>query len=85
MSPDLVNGLFEAFAGAMIGLHARRLWIDKEVKGASSVATAFFTAWGFWNLFYYPSLGQTWSFYGGLVVVSANAVWLALMWKFRRK
>jgi hypothetical protein len=79
----MINGAFEAFAGAMIGLHCRRVWIDKKVRGASIVATLFFTAWGFWNLFYYPNLGQTFSFYGGLVVVAANAVWLTLMWYYR--
>jgi len=83
ITPDMINGAFEAFAGAMIGLHCRRVWIDKKVRGASIVATLFFTAWGFWNLFYYPNLGQTFSFYGGLVVVAANAVWLALMWYYR--
>jgi hypothetical protein len=79
MTPDFVNGMFEAFAGAMIAMHCRRLLIDKLVRGVSVVATTFFTAWGFWNLFYYPHLEQMWSFYGGLVVVSANAVWLSLM------
>lgn len=83
MSPDFVNGCFEAFAGAMICMHSRRLWIDKKVRGASMVATCFFTAWGFWNLFYYPHLAQTWSFAGGLVVVAANALWLSLMWRYR--
>ena len=84
LSADLINGMFETFAGAMILLHCRRLWIDKKVRGASMVATTFFTSWGFWNLYYYPSLTQWWSFYGGIVVVSANGLWLSLMWKYRK-
>jgi len=83
MHADLINGLFEAFAGAMILLHCRRLYIDKKVRGASTVATTFFTLWGFWNLFYYPHLGQSWSFYGGVIVVAANAIWLGLMLRYR--
>ena len=85
MTPDFINGMFEAFAGAMIGLSCRRLLIDKKVRGVSVVATTFFTAWGFWNLFYYPNLEQMWSFFGGLVVVSANAFWLGLMLKYRNR
>lgn len=84
MTPDIINGCFEAFAGIMILLHCRRLFIDKKVRGASTVATFFFTSWGFWNLFYYPNLGQTWSFVGGLVVVTANALWLGLMLYYRK-
>lgn len=84
MTPDLINGLFEFGAGGMIGLHARRLWIDKKVRGASTVATTFMMAWGFWNLYYYPNLDQMWSFIGGLSVVTANVIWLSLMLKYRK-
>jgi peptidoglycan biosynthesis protein MviN/MurJ (putative lipid II flippase) len=76
---DLVNGLFELFAGFFVLLHCRRLYIDKQVKGVSLIATIFFTSWGFWNLYYYPWLGQWLSFFGGLAIVSANALWIAMM------
>jgi len=65
MIPDLINGLFE-FAGAFaLALNVRQLWRDKEVKGVHPIPTAFFAAWGLWNLFYYPHLGQYWSLAGG--------------------
>lgn len=83
MIADIINASFEALAGVAIYGHVRRLRIDKQVKGASSWATVFFTAWGFWNLYYYPSLGQWASTIGGISVVSMNAWWLALMWKYR--
>ena len=83
ITPDAINGMFEAFAGLMILMHCWRLHVDKKVRGASTVATAFFTAWGFWNLYYYPSLDQFWSLVGGVVVVAANALWLALMLHYR--
>ncbi len=83
--PDLINGLFESIAGLMVALHCRRVLIDKEVKGVSVVATTFFTLWGFWNLYYYPHLDQLLSFFGGLCIVTANAFWLYLMWKYRSK
>lgn len=76
---DGVNGAFEALAGVMVFLHVLRLLRDKKVAGVSLLATAFFTSWGFWNIYYYPSIGQQISFYGGLAVVVANCAWVSLM------
>jgi len=83
--PDLINGLFEFFAGFFILLHCRRLYKDKKVRGVSIVAIIFFTSWGFWNLFYYPHLGQWISFFGGLFIVSANSVWIWMMVYYLRQ
>jgi hypothetical protein len=82
--PDLINGLFEVGGGLMQLQNCRRLWRDRRIAGVDWRVFVFFTAWGFWNLFYYPSLGQTLSFAGGIVIVSANALWVAMALKFRR-
>lgn len=79
MTPDLVNGLFETFGGAAILGHCWRLWKDKQVRGVSWLATVFFASWGYWNLFYYPHLGQWLSFCGGLLIVLANTLWIGMM------
>jgi hypothetical protein len=81
---DVINGCFETFGGLLVLLHCRQVWRDKQVKGVSIPATAGFTSWGFWNLYYYPHLDQWASFSGGLLIVSANALWLALMIKYRK-
>ncbi len=57
----------------------RRLWIDKLVRGVSLVPIAFFASWGFWNLYFYPSMDAWWSFLAGLFMVLANAAWLLQM------
>jgi hypothetical protein len=80
---DLVNGGLELTAGLAVFNHCRVLYRDKALKGVSVFSTAFFTAWGFWNLYYYPHLGQTASFIGGVSIVLANALWLGLMVKYR--
>jgi len=46
------------------------------LKGVHWAPIIFFWAWGMWNLFYYPSLDQWWSFTGGLWIVLANGVWM---------
>lgn len=85
MNPDFVNGLFELLASAFILNHCRVLYADKMVRGVSLLSTVFFTGWGMWNIFYYPHLEQYWSFAGGLFVVTANGLWIALMVKYRRR
>lgn len=81
-TPDLINGSFEAVAALFTLNHCRVLWHDKAVAGVSVASMAFFTLWGVWNLWYYPSLGQTWSFAGGALLVVANAVYVALLFRF---
>ena len=79
MSGDLINGLFEIVGGALLWLNVWTLHRDKEVKGVSIAPVAFFMAWGYWNLYFYPSLGCLWSTVGGVVVVAANTVWVGQM------
>lgn len=82
---DLVNGLFEGLAGLMVFLSAWRVYADKQVRGVSWIMVVFMLIWGFWNLHYYPAIQQTWSFYGGISVVTANLIWISLMWRYRDK
>lgn len=83
--PDIVNGTFEALGALMVLNHCRAVLRDKRVAGVSILSTVFFTAWGFWNLFYYPSLGQAWSFAGGVLIVAANVMWVVLLVRYRRR
>ena len=82
---DLINGCFELFAGVFCFMNCMRLYKDKKVRGVSVIATMFFTSWGFWNLYYYPSLGQTLSFYGGIFIVTVNTIWVSQMIYYTRK
>lgn len=85
MSADLINGLFEFGGSLLIWLNVRALHRDKQFKGVSIAPTAFFFGWGIWNLYYYPSLEQWASFFGGLSIVVANGVWVAQMVYYWRK
>lgn len=85
ISPDAINGGFEAFASLMVLNHCRVLSAEKIVRGVSVISVTFFMLWGVWNLYYYPSLGQPLSFYGGLLVVLANVFYIGLMLTYRRR
>jgi len=75
-TPDIINASFEGIAGLLIWLNVLRLHKDKKIQGVHWLPTTVFVMWGFWNLYYYPHLSQYLSFIGGLLVVSANTVWL---------
>lgn len=83
--PDFINGCFELFAGVFVLNHCRVLYQDKMVRGASVVSTVFFFVWGLWNLYYYPHLEQWWSFAGGILIVSANFLWVGMMFYYGRR
>lgn len=83
--PDVVNGVFEGVGGLMLFADCLRLWWEKAIAGVNWQVRAFFLAWGVWNLFYYPHLDQWFSFGGGLLIVIANAIWVALAVHYSRK
>lgn len=81
--PDLINGGFEAFGFFAVMLSVLKLWRDKQVRGVSLSTIVFFTSWGFWNLYYYPHLGQSLSTVAAACVCVANGSWCALIIKYR--
>ena len=82
---DIGNGLFELIGGLLQVRNAYQIYKDKQVKGVYWPAWLFFTAWGYWNIFYYPSLGQWFSFSGGVLIALANTVWVSLAYYYTRK
>ena len=80
---DLINAMFELFGGFFILHHCWVVHKDKAVAGVSIISVMFFSAWGYWNLFYYPHLDQMLSFYGGVFIVIANTLWVYLLLKYR--
>lgn len=81
--PDIINGAFESTGGFFILLSVVKLSRDKKVQGVHWGHSAFFTAWGLWNLYFYPHLDQWLSFWGGMFLVSVNAVWLGQIFWYR--
>lgn len=78
-TPDIFNGLFEFIGGCFLCLNLKNLYRDKVLKGVAWQPTVFMSSWGVWNLYYYPSLNQWWSFWGGLWIVSVNTIWLTMI------
>lgn len=73
---DILNGCFELLGGIILILNVVQLYKDKCVQGFSPIPTIFFTTWGIWNLHYYSSLNQWFSFIGGILIATINSIWL---------
>ena len=71
--------------GVLCWMNVRQLLRDYQIRGIYWPVQAFFAAWGWWNLFYYPSLGQWVSFAGGIITVLANTTWVILALKIHKE
>lgn len=85
MVGDIINGCFEGFSSLFILNHVRVLWKTRQAYGISLTSNLFFTAWGIWNIYYYPSLDQMVSFYAGIAILLANICWNFSIWYIRRQ
>jgi len=83
MSNDIMNALFEFTGGLFLWMNVITLYKDKVTKGIYYPTVVFFFLWGIWNLWYYPSLNQWWSFVGGLWLAMANLVWILLFMYYK--
>lgn len=78
---DIVNGVFELLGAICVWANVGSYAKDRAVKGVFWPATAFYSVWGLWNIVYYPALGQWFSFWGGVAIVSGNLFWIAwVLW-----
>lgn len=87
MTPDIFNSLLELLGGIFQFRNCWVLYKAKQVMGVDWKVIAFFAVWGIWNLFYYPHLGQWYSFIGGILVAIANIIWvvMAIIYEKRNK
>jgi len=82
---DIINGAFESLGLFFILPSIFKVYHDKRVQGISAIHVGFFTVWGYWNLWYYPSLNQWISCYGGIGIALANTVFFAQLIYYSRK
>lgn len=84
MGGDALNALFELGGAVAVWMSVMALYRDKRWAGLSPWNMIFFNAWGVWNLYFYPSLGQHLSFYAGMLLQASNLTYLYLLWRYRK-
>jgi hypothetical protein len=83
--PDVINCAFEMFGSVAVSYNVAGLLKDKAVKGFRLAPMFFFTAWGFWNLFFYRHLAQPFSFVGCAAMTAVNLLYVCLAIYYTRK
>lgn len=84
MTADIGNAVFELVGAILAWMNVLQLYKDRKVAGVYWPVTAFFGVWGLWNLYYYSSLGQWFSWSAGIFLCSANLLWACMAWRFSR-
>lgn len=79
MTPDLLNAGFELTGAVFTWISVLRVCRDKGYAGIYVPAIVFFFCWGFWNLYFYPSVDAVWSFHAGIPLCLGNLAWVASM------
>lgn len=82
--PDIINALFELGGTLAVLFSIIQALKERLIVGLSGLHVAFFTFWGVWNCFYYPHLGQWWSFAAGVAMTITNLTYATLWVKYRR-
>ena len=83
ITPDIINGSFEFVGACILWLNVIAIRRDKQLIGYNAKTTMFFSAWGAWNLLYYPSLDQWFSFVGGIAIFAVNSIWLFYVYYYK--
>lgn len=76
MTPDICNAVFEMIGAWFTVQNTIRVRRDRGYAGIYVPAILFFFSWGAWNMFFYPHLGQWWSFAAGAFLFCANLSWV---------
>jgi len=82
---DIINSFFEFSMFVASIMNIIKILEEKVIKGFHWATVGIASLWGFWNLHYYSSLDQWWSFYAGILLVISNSIWLRLVFYYAKR
>lgn len=82
---DYINAALIVGGAIFAWLSVRELYKDKKVLGVYWQAWFFYSICSIWDLYYYPSVGHSWSFWAVTLLVIANVLWVVLAIHYRKK
>lgn len=83
LTSDQINALLELGGAIFLIPSLIEAFKKKLIVGVSWITPIFFTSWGLWNCWYYPSLGQYYSAIAAIIMFIANIVWLGMILKYK--
>lgn len=72
---DTIGSLLLICGALFVLLNVRRAYVDKEIKGVSSLAVAFFSSINVYYTVFYFLEGYTWSFVGSALLGGIQFFW----------
>lgn len=81
---DFIAMCVSGFGGLLVWSNVYKLWKDKVVKGVNWFPSLYFMCGGCYSAFFLYHIHQHLAFYGTLITVCANAVWVTLAWIYTR-
>lgn len=81
---DSITSFFQVGAILFLLMNIRKLLKDGESKGVSIWMIVYFTAWGYWGIYMFWTLGQFWSMIANTGVALAHTLWLYFAIKLRQ-
>jgi hypothetical protein len=76
LSPDITQAFWEFGSACFQLLNVRAIRASKGISGVHWIPTAFFGAWGVYNLWFYTVLNLPLAYWAGLFITLVNGVWL---------
>jgi len=76
---DAFNGLFEFFGTFFILKSIMKLRQDRIVRGIAWQQVAFWTFWGYCNIYYYWAMNSPLSWWAGMLVTIVNTIYVAML------
>lgn len=76
VSPDITQACWELGSAGFGLLNIKAVRQSQSIAGVHWLPTAFFAAWGIYNLWFYAALGLPISWYAGIAITVVNLTWL---------
>lgn len=76
LNPDMTQAAFEFGSACFQVLNVRAIRRSRAITGVHWIPTAFFAAWGVYNLWFYAMLNLPLAWWAGLSITLINLIWL---------
>jgi hypothetical protein len=76
ISPDVTQAMWEGGSACFQLLNVRAIRRSRSIAGVHWLPTAFFAAWGIYNLWFYTVMRLPYAYWAGLAITVTNLIWL---------
>ncbi|BDD79864.1 hypothetical protein [Burkholderia phage FLC9] len=82
---DMINACLELAGATLRSIDCIKLYRAKRFQGGSLWTALFFFLWGLFNIVYYPSFNQTYSWAAAIALTVVNGLWISMAVFYNRR